>query len=48
VTDINEVFARALTRPLTPIEWSDEDEAALQASLSGKPADPDAAESLRH
>ncbi|MEL7482090.1 MAG: endopeptidase La [Pseudomonadota bacterium] len=35
VADINEVFARALTRPLTPIEWSAEDEAALQASLSG-------------
>ncbi|MEM5517620.1 endopeptidase La [Henriciella sp. AS95] len=48
VTDINEVFARALTRPLTPIEWSDEDEAALQASLSGKPVDPDTAGSLRH
>ncbi len=35
VSDINEVLARALTRPLEPIEWSAEDEAALQASLSG-------------
>jgi ATP-dependent Lon protease len=36
VSDINEVLARALTRPLTPIEWSEEDEAALHASLSGQ------------
>ncbi len=35
VSDINEVLAHALTRPLSPIEWSEEDEAALQASLSG-------------
>ena len=35
VSDINEVLAHALTRPLTPIEWSDEDDAALRASLSG-------------
>ncbi|MEO0466977.1 MAG: endopeptidase La [Pseudomonadota bacterium] len=35
VSDINEVLARALTRPLTPIEWTDEDEAALQANLAG-------------
>ncbi len=35
VGDINEVLARALTRPLKPISWSEEDEAALQASLSG-------------
>ena len=48
VTDINEVFARALTRPLTPIEWSDEDEAALQASLAGKASDPDVGETIRH
>ena len=47
VTDINEVFARALTRPLTPIEWSDADEAALQASLAGKPSG-DTGEGLRH
>ena len=48
VTDINEVFARALTRPLSPIEWSDEDEAALQASLAGKPQGDDVGESIRH
>ncbi|MEM7007154.1 MAG: endopeptidase La [Pseudomonadota bacterium] len=35
VSDIMEVFARALTRPLVPIEWSEEDEAALQATLAG-------------
>ena len=37
VSDINEVLAIALTRPLSPIEWSEADEAALQASLSGQP-----------
>ncbi|MAN44863.1 MAG: endopeptidase La [Alphaproteobacteria bacterium] len=44
VSDINEVLKIALTRPLTPIEWSEADEAALQASLAGQPgsstADP--------
>ncbi len=35
VSDVNEVLARALTRPLTPIEWTAADEAALQAQLSG-------------
>ncbi|MEO1101971.1 MAG: endopeptidase La, partial [Pseudomonadota bacterium] len=35
VSDVNEVLAHALTRPLSSIEWSEEDEAALQASLSG-------------
>ncbi|MEM7767912.1 MAG: endopeptidase La [Pseudomonadota bacterium] len=35
VSDINEVLARALTRPLAPIEWTAADEAALQAQLSG-------------
>lgn len=36
VSDITEVLAIALTRPLTPAEWSEADEAALQASLSGQ------------
>nr|WP_321359459.1 endopeptidase La [uncultured Hyphomonas sp.] len=36
VSDINEVLKVALTRPLTPIEWSEADEAALHASLSGQ------------
>ncbi len=36
VSDINEVLAIALTRPLTPAEWSEADEAALQASLTGQ------------
>lgn len=45
VSDVTDVLARALTRPLTPIEWSAADEAALQATLSGpsgpaKAADP--------
>jgi len=35
VADINQVLELALTRPLTPIEWSEADEAALQATLSG-------------
>ena len=35
VTDIQEVLKLALMRPLVPIEWSEEDEAKLQASLSG-------------
>ncbi|MEO1568339.1 MAG: endopeptidase La [Pseudomonadota bacterium] len=50
VSDVNEVLARALTRPLTPIEWTAADEAALQAQLSGgKPAGdrPDATGDVR-
>ena len=45
VSDINEVLRIALTRPLTPIEWSEADEAALQASLAGQssPAPTDTA-----
>ncbi|MCU0733535.1 MAG: endopeptidase La [Hyphomonas sp.] len=35
VSDIQEVLKLALTRPLVPIEWSEADEAALQASLTG-------------
>lgn len=35
VSDITEVLARALIRPLVPIEWSAADEAALQATLAG-------------
>ncbi len=35
VSDIEEVFKLALMRPLVPIEWSEEDEARLQASLGG-------------
>ncbi|KJS24766.1 MAG: DNA-binding protein [Hyphomonadaceae bacterium BRH_c29] len=36
VSDINEVLEIALTGPLAPIEWSEADEAALHASLSGQ------------
>jgi len=44
VSDINEVLARALTRPLAPIQWTEADEAALQAQLSGtKPETGDTA-----
>jgi ATP-dependent Lon protease len=35
VSDVQEVLKLALMRPLVPIEWSEEDEAKLQASLSG-------------
>tara|TARA_R110000751_G_scaffold79148_2_gene159640 strand:- start:20828 stop:23245 length:2418 start_codon:yes stop_codon:yes gene_type:complete len=38
VSDINEVLELALSAPLSPIVWSEADEAALQASLSGQPA----------
>jgi ATP-dependent Lon protease len=34
VSDINEVLARALTRPLKPIDWSEEDAAALRSDLA--------------
>ncbi|MEM1087867.1 MAG: S16 family serine protease, partial [Pseudomonadota bacterium] len=47
VSDINEVLARALVRPLSPVEWSEDDEAALAATLSGRPAPPDGAP-VRH
>ena len=36
VSDINEVLARALTKSLVPIEWSEKDEEALAATLSGQ------------
>ncbi|HPF21927.1 MAG TPA: endopeptidase La [Hyphomonas sp.] len=36
VSDIDEVLKIALTGPLAPIEWSEADEAALNASLSGQ------------
>ena len=36
VSDINEVLARALRRSIQEIEWGEEEQAALQASLLGK------------
>ena len=42
VSDIQEVLKLALTRPLSPIEWSEEDEAKLQASLGGPAQNSDA------
>ncbi|MEM8921801.1 MAG: S16 family serine protease, partial [Pseudomonadota bacterium] len=41
VATVDQVLARALTRPLTPIEWTEEDEEAHRAHLSrgdGAPA----------
>ena len=34
VSTVDQVLARALTRPVTPIEWSDEDEARLSEDLA--------------
>ena len=48
VSDINEVLERALVRPLTPIEWSEEDEEALAATLAGRPSSNDGGASVRH
>ncbi|WP_018147318.1 endopeptidase La [Henriciella marina] len=48
VTDINEVFSHALVRPVSEIEWSDADEAALQATLAGKSSEGDGDAAVRH
>jgi len=48
VSDINEVLARALTKSLAPIEWSEKDEEALAATLSGRPSPNDGNPSVRH
>jgi ATP-dependent Lon protease len=48
VSDITEVFSHALIQPLTPIEWSEADEAALAATLSGRPAPTDGSAPVRH
>ena len=34
VSTVDQVLARALTRPVTPIEWSDEDEARLSEDMA--------------
>ncbi|MFN7056794.1 endopeptidase La [Hyphomonas sp.] len=47
VSDISEVLKLALTGPLEPIEWSEADEAALQASLSGRGRPPEEPGSVR-
>ena len=36
VSTIDQVLARALVRPLTPIQWSESDEAAYRAELLGR------------
>ena len=46
--DINEVLARALTKSLVPIEWSEKDEEALAATLSGRPSPNDGNAPVRH
>ena len=48
VSDINEVLAHALKRSLQEIEWSDADNAALQASMAGSPGASQSGESLPH
>ncbi len=48
VSDIKEVLAHALVQPLTPIQWSAEDEQALAATLSGRPASAASTEQIRH
>ncbi|CAI8343619.1 MAG: Lon protease [Hyphomonas sp. TMED17] len=48
VYDINEVLARALLRPLAPIEWSEQDEEALAATLSGRTSLAGNGDSVRH
>jgi ATP-dependent Lon protease len=41
VSTIEQVLARALTRPLTPIQWSEAEEAAYRADLArGGPGNP--------
>ena len=47
VSDIQEVLKLALTGPLTPIEWSEEDEARLQASLGGGPGNSGDGDAVR-
>jgi ATP-dependent Lon protease len=47
VTDIQEVLRLALMRPLVAIEWSEEDEAKLQASLSGGKAGDGESDTIR-
>jgi ATP-dependent Lon protease len=38
VSKVEDVLAYALTRPVVAVDWSDADEAALQASLAGQPS----------
>jgi len=40
VSTIEQVLARALVRPMTPIQWSEAEEAAYRATLGGRPATP--------
>ncbi len=48
VSDIKQVLAHALVSPVTPIEWSQEDEQALAATLSGRAAPSDGNAPIRH
>ena len=47
VADIREVLAHALTKPIAPIEWSNEDEEALRASLSGTATSSSESDTMR-
>jgi ATP-dependent Lon protease len=40
VATIEQVLARALVRPLTPIQWSEAEEAAYRATLGGRAGAP--------
>lgn len=48
MSDIKQVLANALVRPVTPIEWSTADEQALAATLSGRPTPSGSSEPIRH
>ena len=46
VSHVDEVLARALTEPVSPIEWSDADEHAVEPAIPATPPDGEAA--IRH
>jgi ATP-dependent Lon protease len=46
VSHVDEVLARALTEPVSPIEWSDADEHAVEPAIPATPPEGDAA--IRH
>ena len=41
VSTVDQVLARALTRPITPIEWTEDDEAELKSGLSSSSTSTD-------
>jgi ATP-dependent Lon protease len=46
VSHVDEVLARALTEPVSPIEWSDADEHAVEPAIPATP--PDGEATIRH